>query len=141
MIYKNSEKFRIGDFKILKQSEKDKAVLVGAGITTRESLKAHEELRKKGISVSVVDLYCVKPFNAKKFIGFAKKHGKKIIVSEDHYPEGGMGEMLAESVENTGLKIKHLAIHGIPHSGTQEQLLKKYKIDSEAIVKAVKSLK
>ena len=45
-LYNKDEKFFFGDFKILKQSNKDKSVLIGSGITLHESLKAHEELKK-----------------------------------------------------------------------------------------------
>ena len=139
VIYKNSETFKIGNFKVLKQSKKDKFVIAGSGITVHESLKAHEELKKHGINSSVVDLFCVKPFNSKKFENFVKKKGKKLIVVEDHYAEGGIGEMLAENLENSGIKIKHLAVREIPHSGTKEELLKKCGIDSSAIVKSAKN--
>ncbi len=137
VIYNNNEQFFLGDFKILKQSNKDKAVLVGAGITLHECLKAYEILKNKGKTTAVIDLYCIKPFNSKKFVNFVKKHGNKIIISEDHYQAGGIGEMLAECLENTNIKISHLFVKKIPHSGTTEQLLKKYEIDASAIVKAV----
>jgi len=140
VIYANNEKFPIGDFKILKESKKDKGVIIGAGITLHESLEAHKNLMKKNFNVAVVDLYCIKPFNSKKLIDFIKKHGNKIVISEDHYQEGGIGEMLAEELENTNIKIKHLYVSEIPHSGTKEELLKKYKIDSSAIVKGVEGI-
>src|SRR3989344_4719725 len=136
VIYSNEEKFPLGDFKILKQSKKDKAVLVGSGITLHECLKAQEKLD----NVSVIDLYCIKPFNVKKFISFVKKHGNKIIITEDHYREGGIGEMLAEELENEKIRISHLYVKEIPHSGKSEELLKKYKIDSNAIIDAFKKI-
>ena len=134
VIYNDDEKFNLGDFKVLKQSKKDKAVLVGAGITLHECLKAYEELQEKNINVAVIDLYCIKPFNHKKFKNFVKNHGNKIIVVEDHFPEGGIAEML--SVESSN--IKSLAITQLPHSGTQEELLEKYGINSSSIIKHVK---
>jgi transketolase len=140
VIYDNKEKFPFGEFKILKQSKKDKVILVGAGITLHECLKAQESLEKKKISAAVVDLYCIKPFDAKKFISFIKKHGKKLVIAEDHYEEGGIGEMLAEELENSGIKIKHLFVKEVPHSGTGEQLLAKYKIDAKAIAEAAKNI-
>lgn len=136
-IYKNNESFNLGDFKIVKQSKKDKAVIVGAGITLHEAIKAQKKLN----NVAVVDLYSIKPFNAEKFKKFVKTHGKKLVIAEDHYLAGGIGEMLSEVLENTNTKIKHLYIKEIPHSGTSAELLKKYQIDSSAIVRAVKSLK
>ena len=129
-MYKKNEEFKLGDFKVLKQSRKDKVVLVGSGITVHECLKAYEELN----NVAVVDLYCVKPFNYKKFENFVKKHGKRVVVVEDHYPEGGIGEMLSKG----NIKVESLAIKEIPHSGTKEELLSKYGIDYKKIMKVIK---
>ncbi|MEX0933076.1 MAG: transketolase [Candidatus Pacearchaeota archaeon] len=139
VIYPDKEKFKPGDFKILKQSKKDKIVIAGAGITLHESLKAHEELKQNGINSAVVDIYSVKPFNHKKFENFLKKHGKKLIVVEDHHSEGGIGEMISESVSGK-FKFKHLAIKEIPHSGKSQELLEKYGISSKNIVKEAKKI-
>ena len=135
VLYKNDEKFELGKFKVLKKSGKDKVVLIGSGITLHESLKAYHELKKRNINASVIDLYCIKPFDYKSFISFAKEHGNKIIVSEDHYPEGGIGEMLKSGLIGTGIKIKHLAVHKLPHSGTKDELLNYERIDADAITK------
>lgn len=135
-IYDNDEKFVVGDFKVLKQSSKDKVVLVGAGITLHECLKAYNDLG----NVAVIDCYSIKPFNGDKFRKFVSKHGNKVVVVEDHYKEGGIGEMIASELVNTEIKLKHLCVKEIPHSGSKDQLLKKYEIDSEAIMKAVKDL-
>ena len=140
VLYKNNEDFKIGDFKTLKSSDKDKIILIGSGITLHECLKAHEELKKKNISSAVIDLYCIKPLNSKKLLNFIKSHGEKIIVSEDHYEAGGIGEMISEIIVNTNIKMKHLCIKSTPHSGKPTQLLNKYEIDSEAIVKTSNSL-
>lgn len=140
VIYNEKENFAVGDFKVVRESKKDKIVLVGSGITLHEALAASELLGKKGVASAVVDLYCIKPFNAKKFIEFVKKHGKKIVVAEDHYEEGGIGEMLAEELENSGIEIKHLFVGEVPHSGNSRELLEKYKIDRKAIVKSAQNL-
>jgi len=142
IIYSRKESFNIGDFKVLKSGKiigtADKSavghiILVGSGITLHECLKAAEKVK----GVSVVDLYCVKPFDGKKFIDFVKKHGKKVVVVEDHYEEGGIGEMLSSVLNGTGIKMKHLAVRKIPHSGRPEELLRAYGIDSDSIVGAV----
>ena len=80
----------------------------------------------------------MKPFNEKKFVEFVEKHGKKVIISEDHYPEGGIGEMLNESLVGKKIEVRHLAIREIPHSGKTKELLNKYGIDWKGIVKEVK---
>ncbi len=140
VIYKSNEKFPLADFKVLKQSNKDKAVLVGSGITLHEALKANALLKNKKIKTAVIDLYCIKPFKEKKFVSFVKKHGNKIIIAEDHYKAGGIGEMLSTATDNTNIKLSHLYISEVPHSGTKDQLLEKYKINWKAYVDTVKKL-
>ena len=136
ILYKPSEKFTVGDFKVLKQSKKDRVVLVGAGITLHEALKAAEALK----NAAVADLYCIQPFKGKKFVDFVKKHGGRLVVVEDHYKAGGIGEMLAEVVVGSGIKFKSLYVHKQPHSGKAEELMRDQGIDAAGIVKAAKEL-
>lgn len=140
IIYGTNEVFSVGEFKILRQSKNDQVVLIGAGITFHESLKAHEFLKKNNIFTSVIDLYCIKPLRLKKFITFIKGHGKKVVVTEDHYVEGGIGEAIFSVIKNEGIEMRHLAVREIPHSGTMTELLGKYKINAKEIVKAVHTL-
>jgi len=142
VIYGKKEKFEVGDFKVHEiagKRSRDRlghkdCVLVGSGITLHECLKASEKLK----GCSVVDLYCVKPFNKKKFVEYVKKHGKRVVVVEDHFKEGGIGEMIAGAINGSGIKVKHLCIRKIPKCALGEKLMNVYGIDSEAIVGAVK---
>ena len=136
IIYSAKEEFMLNDFKILRQSTHDSLVIAGAGITLHESIKAYEQLKKHGASIAVVDCYCIKPFNEKKLIDFVRKHGNKLLVVEDHYPEGGIGEMLSSACKDAGIRIAHLAIKEIPHSGESNELMAKYGINYRAIVNA-----
>ncbi len=140
VIYKDNEDFSVGEFKIIWQSKKDRVVLVGAGITLHEALEAYSILRQEGILCAVVDLYCVKPFHGVRFLEFVRNHGKKIVVAEDHYSAGGIGEMIAGIVAGQDIMIERLSIQEIPHSGKTEELLKHYGINREAIVKRVRKL-
>ena len=140
IIYGSQEKFPVGEFKIVHQSSKDEIILIGAGITLHESLLAADMLKKEGINAAVIDLYCLKPFDEKKFINFVEKHGKKIIVTEDHYKQGGIGEMLAAKIVGKNIIMKHLAVTKIPHSAMMRELLSYEEIDSNAIVKAAKEM-
>jgi transketolase len=142
VLYKKSDSFPLGQFKILKSSSKDSIVLIGSGITLHEALKASALLKSKyKLNTSVLDLYCIKPFNSKALINFGKKHGSKIIIAEDHYKAGGIGEMIASAVENTNIKIKHLYVSTTPHSGTKDQLLEKQKINWQHIALSARLLK
>ena len=140
VIYNNKEEFQLGEFKIVKNSENDKTVLLGAGITLHEALKAYDILKRNEINVAVVDCYCIKPFNHKKLIEVCKKSGNKLIVIEDHYKEGGIGEMINSYLINSGIQIINLCVKELPHSGKPEELLEKYGIDYNAIIKKVKEI-
>ena len=133
LVYDNDEKFPIGRFKILKQSKNDKVLVIAAGITVHEALKAYDELKKKKkVNIRVIDLYSVKPLDREGLIKNAKECGDNVIVVEDHYPNG-IGCAVSEILG----KVKHLCIKEIPRSGKPEELMKKYGIDSSAIIKAV----
>jgi len=140
VIYDNSEKFKPGDFKVLRESAHDRIVLAGAGITLHECLKVQKILDSKGVSCAVVDLYCLKPFDSAKFLKFAKEHGGRVIVVEDHRPEGGIGEMIMGVLSGSNVKVKHLAVREIPHSGKPAELANKYGIDVVGIVGAVRRI-
>jgi len=133
VIYSNSEKFRIGGLKILRKSKKDKALVIGAGITVHEALKAYDILNKKGIKIRVIDLYSVKPIDSNSLIKNARECKGKVVVAEDHY-FNGIGSMLSSIIG----PVKHLYVKKRPRSGKPEELMKKYRIDYNAIVRAVK---
>ncbi|MBW3022763.1 transketolase [Candidatus Woesearchaeota archaeon] len=136
VIYSNNEKFRIGGLKVLKRSSKDNALVIAAGITVHEALKAYEELKKKRVSIRVIDLYSVKPFDVKSLLKNAKECKNKVVVVEDHYL-GGIGNAIAPIIG----KIEHLYIKKLPRSGEAEELMKEYRIDSSAIVKKIMEMK
>ena len=115
VIYNNREVFELGEFKILRQSKSDKALLVGAGITVHEAMKAAERLTQDDVDTAVVDCYCIKPFNGKRFVELAKKSGNKVVIVEDHYKEGGIGEMISSEVAGHGIEVEHLYIKEMPH--------------------------
>jgi transketolase len=140
VLYDNKEDFEVGGFKVLKQSNKDKVVLIGSGITLHESLKAQEELKKHKIDAAVIDLYCIKPINSRKLEQFIKSHGNKLIITEDHHFEGGIGEALLSALNGSGITINHLAVSVVPHSGRKDELLDKYGINAKAIVNEAKRI-
>jgi transketolase len=143
VIYDNREEFPLGDFKVLRRSDGDQAVVVGAGVTLHEALEAHDRLGEIGIPVAVVDCYSVKPFKAEKLARLAERSGQRVIVAEDHAPEGGMGEMISRALNGNGgngFSITCLAVSKMPRSGKPEELLAEQGIDAKAIVDTVEAL-
>lgn len=113
-------------------------------MTLHEALKAAKSIKEKhGKSISVIDLYTVKPLDWKTILETAKKTNNRIVTVEDHYLEGGIGEAvsasLAENAPATHLQLKKLYVKGIPLSGQPEELLSRFEIDAKAIQKAIES--
>jgi transketolase len=92
-------------------------------------------LKEKQIHTIVVDLYSVKPLDSKTIQELVQKT-KQIVVVEDHYEAGGIGEAIISSISNS-LRFTHLCVRKEPRSGTPEELMRYEEIDAEAIEKAV----
>ena len=140
ILYKQEEKFDLGDFKVLKDSNNDKIVLIGSGITVYESLKAHDSLKKNKIDSAVIDLYSIRPLNTKKLAQFIKNHGNKCLITEDHYQDSGIGEMISSLLSGTGIQIKTLGVTRVPRSGNKDELMNMYGISSTHIHDEAKKL-
>ena len=101
VIYNPSEEFEIGGNKVLRKSEWDEIAVVAAGITLFEALAAYEDLRKEGISLRIIDLYCIKPIDTSA-LEAALGPVKAVLTVEDHHPEGGLGEAVPGQQEERG---------------------------------------
>ncbi len=142
VLYSADDQFPIGGSRVVQSSNEDRATVVGAGITLHEAIKAAAELKKEGIHVRVIDLYSVKPIDAKTLRDAASQAGNKFVVVEDHWIEGGLGdavlEVFAQSTDRP--QVVKLAVEGMPGSGTPAELMDAAGIDAAHIVKAVKNL-
>lgn len=138
-LYSEKDTFKVGGSRVVKESDNDVAVIFAAGITLHEALKAYDMLQKDAISVSIVDLYSVKPIDEKTIVQFVIS-AKNVIVIEDHYPYGGIGEAVMNVIVKHKLSpasFTQLAVRKIPHSGSPQELLHFEEIDSNEIVNAV----
>jgi transketolase len=141
VIYNNTDEFKIGGSNILKASENDRCAVIAAGITVHESLKAYEILKSEGINIRVVDLYSIKPLDT-EVINLLCDKFKNIIVVEDHFAEGGIGEAVASEILKAAksVNLHHLAVRKMPSSGESEEMRIYEEISAAAIVKKVKRL-
>lgn len=133
---------------VVKKSDADVVTVVGAGITLAETLKAYEKLKKEGVSVTVVDLFSVKPVDRATLVEAVTRTKGRLITVEDHYEEGGIGEAVVSAIVAPGeggalttpLQYRRLAVRKQSHSAKPVELLHMQEIDAEAIEKAVRSL-
>jgi transketolase len=142
VLYSPDEKFPIGGSKVLRSSDSDKATVIGAGITLHEALKAADQLKEDGISIRVIDLYSVKPIDEATLVKAANETGVLVVV-EDHWPEGGLGDAVLAAFAGTGRPlpiVAKLAVSGMPGSGKPAELMNAAGIDAAHIVAKVRAL-
>jgi len=139
VIYGSDEVFEIGGSKVVRRSDNDKLTIVAAGITLHESLKAYDTLLGEGTNVRVVDAYSVKPIDQKTLLEAARETGGKLIVVEDHFWEGGLGDAVLNAVGSQA-EVHKLAVRGVPRSGTPDELLDAFGISATQIAQKVRSI-
>ncbi|XP_065165310.1 transketolase-like protein 2 isoform X2 [Atheta coriaria] len=138
VIYANDHVFHIGKANIVRKTATDKVLLIGAGITLQEAITASTELAKAGINVRVLDLFTIKPIDKDAIIKNARECGGRIVVVEDHYPEGGIGEAVLSAVAcERDIIVKMLAVRELPRSGPPLVLLDAFGISAKHICAAV----
>ncbi|XP_018306430.1 transketolase-like protein 2 isoform X1 [Mycetomoellerius zeteki] len=141
VLYKNDETFIVGKAKVIKSSAKDQVLVIGAGVTLHEAIKAADELAKVGINIRVIDPFTIKPIDAQTIIKNAKEAGGRIVTVEDHYAEGGLGEAVQSSVAlEKNVIVKKLAVLEVPRSGPSTVLLENYGISARNIVATVQEI-
>jgi transketolase len=141
-IYSPDEQFAIGGSKVLRESDDDQVTLIGAGVTLQESLKAADALAQDGISARVIDVYSVKPIDTETLAAASRATGGRFVVTEDHWPEGGIGEAVLTAFADTDERprVVKLAVNHIPTSGKGSELLHDQGIDADGIVAAARRL-
>lgn len=140
LLYPPDEPFAVGQVKVLRTSGADRVTVVSGGVTLFEVLKAHEELKREGIGVRVIDVFSVQPLDAQTLCSTGQETHNLIVTVEDHAPAGGIGEAVAGAVAPFGIRVHSLAVRDMPRSGKPAELLAAYGIDAAAVVRAVKSL-
>jgi transketolase len=115
--------------------------IVATGHLVWESLLATDELEKEGISCEVINIHTIKPLDEEIILKSVKKTGK-IVTAEEHNILGGLGESVSGMLaKNHPVPQEFVAVNDtFGESGTPEELMKKYKIDSVAVKEAVKRI-
>lgn len=137
VIYDENQKFEIG--KMVQIGDGTDATIFATGVEVAETLKAKEELEKENINIRVVDVHTIKPIDREMIVKCAKET-KKIITIEDHSIIGGLGTAICEVLsEEYPTKVIRMGMNDkFGKSAKAEQLLKYFKLDSQAIIEKVK---
>jgi transketolase len=136
-LYDPGEDFPIGGSRVVREGAD--VTLAGCGVTVHEALRAAERLAEDGIDARVLDLYSIKPVDAAA-LHAAAAETRGLVVAEDHWPEGGLGEAVLAALAADGRRpsVVTLGVRGMPGSGKPAELLHEAGIDASAIGEAAR---
>jgi transketolase len=144
ILYRPEEEFPIGGSRVVRGGgADDRVTVVAAGITVHEAVKAADELAKAGVKIRLIDAYSVKPLDAKSIAKSVRDTAGRLVIVEDHWTEGGLGDAVVSGLIGRGVKditLRHLAVHEMPSSGKPAELLEAAGIAARDIAAAVRSL-
>ncbi|WP_042331722.1 transketolase family protein [Desulfosporosinus orientis] len=131
--------FEIGKANVLKEGTD--AAIMANGVMVSLALEAAADLAEQGISVSVVNVASVKPLDEETIVQVAQK-SKAVVTAEEHNIIGGLGsavaELLAEKQPTPMVRVGIKDTFG--ESGKPAELLEKYGLTKESIIKAVQEV-
>ncbi len=137
---KEVQHLKIGKGTVLKEGTD--LSIIACGTMVHTALHAHELLKKKDISTTIVDMHTIKPLDT-KLIARCQKKTNAIVTLEEHSIIGGLGSAVSESLMESGCstRFRRLGINDVfCESGDPQDLLKKYGLSPKHIVKAAEQV-
>ncbi len=127
--------FEIG--KALHLQDGSDVTILATGHLVWEALEAAKTLNEKGISAEIINIHTIKPLDAKAIIASVEKTGC-VVTAEEHNHLGGLGESVSRVLsQNKPTPQEFVATNDtFGESGTPAQLMEKYGLNANAIVKA-----
>jgi len=131
--------FEPGRIQVFWTSNKPQVVIFSMGWLLYQALLAAKELAIQGIEVIVANVSTIKPIDEKSILELTQKAGTAVSV-EDHQITGGLGGAIAEVlVRNKSVPMEFVGLQNtFGESGKPAELIKKYKMDKDAVIAAVK---
>lgn len=136
-VYAPDVELELGRAYVLKEGTD--ATIIANGVEIAEANKAAKILADEGISVEVIDAFCVKPLDSETILASVGKTGCA-VVAEEHAVYGGLCSAVAELLaQNAPAPLEFVAVRDtFGKSGEFDELLTYFKLDTSAIVEAVK---
>lgn len=115
--------------------------IIATGHLVWKSIEAARELEAEGITVDLINIHTIKPLDVQAIVDSAKKTGA-VVTAEEHQIIGGLGSMVASALsQHHPTPIEFVGVNdSFGESGTPDQLMKKYGLEAENIVKAAKAV-
>jgi transketolase len=131
--------FEIGKAQVL--NEGTDVSIFACGHLVWKAIEAAKVLEQKGISAEVINLHTIKPLDTAAILKSVAKT-KCVVTAEEHNIIGGLGDAVAQTLaRNTPYPIEYVGTNDtFGESGTPDELLKKYGLDSPNVVAAAEKV-
>ena len=133
------QKFVIGEAVML--NEGTDVTIFATGHLVWKAIEAGEILAQQGISAEIINIHTIKPLDANAVLTSVKKT-KCVVTAEEHQMHGGLGDSIAQLLAaQLPTPMEYVAVNDkFGESGTEEQLMTKYGINTANIVEAVQKV-
>jgi len=133
--------FEIGKAQVFYETKNPLVTIIATGALVAEALYAVKELSESGIEVDVINVHTIKPLDTETIIKHAMK-SKAVVTVEEHQVHGGLGSAVAEMLsQNFPVPQEFVGMQdSFGESGEPDELLEKYGMKSQDIVKAAKKV-
>ena len=134
---KENEPFVIG--KAVMLNEGTDVSIFATGHLVWKAIEAGRVLAEQGISAEIINIHTIKPLDEEAVLQSVNKT-KCAVTAEEHQLAGGLGDSIAQLLSRTQpAPIEYVAVNDtFGESGTPDQLMVKYGLDSSDIINAAK---
>ena len=134
-----NQKFEIGKAQMI-QEGKD-VTIFACGHLVWKAMEAAQILKEQGIEAELINIHTIKPLDVEAVLKSVAKT-RCVVTAEEHQRNGGMGDSIAQVLAlNNPAPIEMVAVDDVfGQSGTPDELLKAYHLDTPDIVEAAKKV-
>ena len=130
--------FQVGKGIVMREGSD--VTIVACGLMVQAALEAAETLACRGVSAEVIDMHTVKPIDADLIVASAAKTGR-VVTCEEHSVIGGLGDAVLSALAECPVPVRKLGVRDVfGESGPAADLLHKYGLDAEGVVREVEAL-
>lgn len=132
-------KFTIGKADLL--IEGTDVTIIACGHLVWKSIEAAQQLAEQGISAEVINMHTIKPLDEKAILDSVSKT-RCVVTAEEHMLNGGLGDAVAQVLSRyMPLPQEYVGVNDtFGESGTPDELMVKYGLDTPNIVEAAKKV-
>ncbi len=133
------QQFEIG--KAVMLNEGTDVTIIATGHLVWKAIEAGEQLSAKGISAEIINIHTIKPIDEEAILKSVAKT-KCVVTCEEHNRFGGLGDAVAQVIiKSNPVPQEYVAVNdSFGESGTPDQLMTKYGLDTINIVEAAEKV-